>query len=209
MKHLYARAGMLGCVLLVATWGVLAAEQRRPKLEVPPPPVFPEITGERKALQDALIGQSITLLRELHTISYASLGRPGLTQGILTLAPNKPPFFRFTEIPDGGPLRMLDIRDSDPQRLLDKVQAARPPAFAASTKLLTYPAGTRMTVVDCRWGGALLQVSLNDEFAGSGIGVPQHPTTSVSVLWPQHFSPTFLERAEVEILFDTVLKRGM
>jgi hypothetical protein len=200
-------SAIVGIVLIVATAVIGAAdstEQRRPKLT--PPPERLVLSAGQKALETVLVGQVVVLAHELYSISYPGLApngrRTALTEGLLSLSPDKPAVYRFVEVGGG----LVDLSDSDPNRLLDKVQAARPPHAAAATKLLKYITGSKLKVSGVSWGARLLRIELDDPAVRVRIAAGV-PATTVSIIWPQTFSSAFAERAAVEAEIAKALTR--
>lgn len=189
----------LASVLMFAVCSHEIGAQRRSQLPpLPPPPESAPLAAEQLALQERLAGKTVTLVMDAYSISYpgtANGRRTALSEGVLQVSPGRPAAYRFVEI--GGPGGLIDLSDSDPNRLLDKVQAARSPLTAATTKLFKYAAGSELKVVGFEWGVRLLKIILDDP--SSNVGLPSSvPASAITVLWSERFSSDFRERAQFE-----------
>jgi len=134
----------------------------------------------------------------------------GVPTGINTISPDKGMFFRFVDV--GGVKGLIAISDGDPNRLKERVVAAKPPPPGATApQLLTYSPGTKLRVQGFDWGvepSRIITIFLDDEFADpGGLGsTTDKPTTSLTILWPVAFSPEFSERSKVEELIGRIVE---
>jgi len=146
----------------------------------------PEAAAARATFDARLKGKAVTLEQPLFTIAL-----PSGSKGITVLSPDKGTYFRFVETSP----KLVDISDSDATRLSDRIAAMK--ATTGGAKLLTYAAGSAMTIRGVQWGPRILIIELVDQFAGTG---DAQPTTTVQVVWPQAFTATLTEGGEIEAL---------
>jgi len=213
----------LATCLSISATSTLA--QRHGK-SLPPPPTPKPLSAEMMLLENEFKGKTIVLKQPLYTILSAEadervVGRVtggsnpvyatrrsvtnGVPTGLNTISPDKGMFFRFVEV--GGPTGLIDISDGDPNRLKERVIAAKPaPPGATPPQLLTYGTGTKLRVRGFEWGGRIISILLDDQFADpGGLGsTTDRPTTSLTILWPGVFSPEFSERSKVEELIGQI-----
>ena len=183
---------------------VMLQAQRRRAPDIPnTPPGLPTASEGQKAFEKSLIGHQATLLIDLYSIAVPAVDGSRRTAGLTPIArimPDAPVSYRFTEFNTG----LIDLSDSDPERLLAKVKAARSPLAAGSTFLLKYAKGTKVWIVALEWGGAIARVQLSD-----GLPAPvqaEPPATGLEIWWPAKFAPDFSERPAVEALLATALR---
>lgn len=103
---------------------------------------------------------------------------------------------------------LLDLSDSDVNRLLAKVNA-KTGSPSSQAQLLTYESGTKMIVKDVGIGPGFggnrnrrVVISLYDEFAkgGSKFRWADAPTTTLRIEMPAKLSGDFSEREQVEAI---------
>ncbi len=104
---------------------------------------------------------------------------------------------------------LLDLSDSDVNRLLAKVNAKTGSPSNSQAQLLTYESGTKMIVKDVSIGPGFggnrnkrVVISLYDEFAkgGSKFHWADAPTTTLRIEMPAKLSGDFSEREQVEAI---------
>lgn len=158
--------------------------------------------ASQKSFEDSLRGKTVELKEPLYTVfSAVRRNRAPVANGITVLTPDKGTFFRIVEL---GPF--LDVSDSDPQRLVEKIAGRKEAAGLPTPRLLTYKPGTRMKVRGFEWGIAMVEIHLDDELADEGIRNQTEPTTKVTVMWPTVFSSAFGERPQIEALLSKVFE---
>lgn len=151
----------------------------------------------RRAFESSNENRSVVLKQALYSIAAPfSLGGPArvMTRGTLILTPDKGAYH-------SGFFGAKNVRDRDPQQLLEKGAAETQLISATGPKLLKYDPGTKMRMTVSLHDDAV-RALLYDELAIDD----DEPTTSIEIRWPQKFSRAFTERPSIEALLADYLR---
>lgn len=159
----------------------------------------------REAFAKAWEGRTVVVKRTLYTLVYNERGRLGSTKrnrraGLTVVTPFEGTYLQFD-----GRQSQDDIRDHDPQRLMDSVsEAYRSDALdirqyqkVEPVVLARYEPGSALTVSAVRIEHDTIRLSLNDAAAAAE---GDESATALTVKWPTPLSKVLSERDAVERL---------
>lgn len=172
-----------------------------------------------KAFQKDWTNRGVVLKQTLYTVLYsapriASATLDTYSQGITVASRHKGTYY-YAE-PRGTDMGRAQLADSSPERLVEKISAftenqrvrglsgRTQNVTAAPARLLTYEAGTRLTLTEVVFTSRWIRFDLHDQFSDR-----RGPaTTYLLVEWEKNFSRQFDERSDVESLLEEFFDRA-